>query len=1008
MSTCPKSQYLSTLSNGIIYIGTPTISSTAPQCSVLRGEPGSQVNPFPTFLDAVNHVNKQTSKESIALSFENFSSVSQKSATVIVIPNRVVAIINPTGNSVIPPIQISGSQNLKIHGITTPSITINGSQKDEQNIHISNSNILSKIIASSSLKSKINLVISECVLGSNEKNTGALLTLNSKDNSEIHSEIRNSTVNAEHQLHATMSANGNSTMTRKSTNNNVVSKGMKENVSGNATMSTAHDGNSYRTGASIPSSWRTRTVSGSGKFIKNHVNGTYNIQVSDAFTSNDVSSNGSVEVIAKNIISTISHKKTTTEEGDYMQANMTNQAKTSYNIDGHQLNLDGLSWNNISQKNASEFAVKFQNQDININNLNSSNVHNVVSSGTSKYDGQFLNSKLNVNSSTSSESSSPKTHSLFNYQQTDSSTMNLYRQNVILNYNGQIQGHTNNSTDSSEISVTDTGVQWNSPATVAVPLSINLSGKAKQTSKNINGTANTPYSPACNMNCSGNAQLQTQSQNASFQCCGSSINVTDNASYERLQNYCNFKGTGFTHQENVQGSGNFNLQSNSNKFKVAAAPSSSLFKCQYGGTSITTYGINGDSYEMDLSQPNTVGIQKTVSGQATATISASNVTTTTTVHPTSQVQNSQYKGSANVTNETSHCIKNIKDSSTSAEVSITDAAISSYQTLGSANVTFSSNGNSTSSNSSRALAASSVSENATSSGVSRNATISSKGTVCSANIEGDAQSNYISNGSIFTRTPGTSSNPTWNIKHTSSQPCSVVNSSSLSNHGGNPGYQISSTGKGQCSMTTTNNEENGSSSNTYSGVSHRQTNSSNTGGKNTYSGCIVNQSGCAFIDAPIECMNGTTLSTSGSTLVSNTNQPIVSALSNSDIKVQTSSIQHKPSKNKSSEASRITVTASVTLDVSSSANISATSIDSDAKTVVSSDSIRGEQASVVTLGTSSLQALQVGTTSITGDYENFTDVSAVTTSASNNIEGNSNFNGLLTTNPNTLTNSALP
>ena len=996
MSTCPKSQYLSTLSNEIIYVGTPTTSSTAPQCSVLRGEPGSQVNPFSTLSDAVNHINKRKYSGTITISCSTFSGA-KNSTTVIIIPNRVVAIINPTGNSVIPPIQISGSQNIKIHGITTSSITINGNQKDEQNIHISNSNILSKISASSSLKSKINLVISDCNLGSNEKNTGALLSFNSKDDSELSSEIRNSTVNAEYQLHASMSAMDNSSMNRKSINNKVVSKGMKENVGGTATMSTAHDGNSYRTGASIPSSWRTRTVSGSGKFIKNHVNGTYNIQVSDAFTSNDVSSNGSVEVIAKNIISTISHKKTTTEEGDYMQANMTNQAKTSYDIDGHQLNLDGLSWNNISQKNASEFAVKFHNQDINISNLISSNVHNVVSSGTSKYVGQFLNSKLNVNSSTSSESSGSKPTSLFNYEQNDSSIMDLFRQNVNINYNGQVQGHVNNSTDSSKISVADLAVKWNSDASNALPVNINTSGKAKQTYSNTNGTVNTPNSPAYSINCSGNSQLQTHSKNASLQSTGSSINVTDNASYERLQNNCNFQGTGFTHQENVQDSGNFNLQSNSNNFKVAAAPLSSLFKCQHGGTSITTYGINGDSYEMDLSQPNTVGIEETVSGQATANSSVSNITTTTTVHPTSQVQNSQYKGSTNVTNERSNSKKIFSDTPTKTSTP-TPISLQTQTYSENANVKSSFNGNTVENESSRTLNESNILDNANWSVISRNITISSKGTAFFTNIKDDAKTNYVSNGDVTNRKSEPSSKSTGAAtfvrNHTSSQSCSFTTSSCITDHGGNPGVAYSSTGEGQCSMTTTNNEENGSSLNTYTGMFYRQTNSSNTGGKNTYSGCTVNQSGCAFIDAPIECMNGTTLSTSGSTLVSNTNQPIVSASSKSNINVQTSSIRHKPS-----EASKITVTASVNLDDSSTVAFSASSIDSDAKTVVSSDSIRKEQA----LGTSSLQALQVGTTSITGKYENFTNVSALTTSASNKIDGKSTIEGNITANANIFT-----
>lgn len=997
MSTCPKSQYLSTLSNEIIYVGTPTTSSTAPQCSVLRGEPGSQVNPFSTLSDAVNHINKIKNFQTVSISFSSTLSAVKNSTTVIVIPNRVVAIINPTGNSVIPPIQISGSQNLKIHGITTPSITINGSQKDEQNIHISNSNILSKISTSSSLKSKINLVISECVLGSNEKNTGALLTLNSKDNSEIHSEIRNSTVNAEHQLHATMSANGNSTMTRKSTNNNVVSKGIKENVSGNATMSTAHDGNSYRTGASIPSSWRTRTVSGSGKFIKNHVNGTYNIQVSDAFTSNDVSSNGSVEVIAKNIISTISHKKTTTEEGDYMQANMTNQAKTSYNIDGHQLNLDGLSWNNISQKNASEFAVKFQNQDININNLNSSNVHNVVSSGTSKYDGQFLNSKLNVNSSTSSESSGSKPTSLFNYEQNDSSIMNLFRQNVNINYNGQIQGHVNNSTDSSEMSVADLAVKWNSDASNALPVNINTSGQAKQTYSNTNGTVNTPNSPAYSINCSGNSQLQTHSKNASLQSTGSSINVKDNASYERLQNNCNFQGTGFTHQENVQGSGNFNLQSNSNNYRVAAAPSSSLFKSQQGGTSITRYGINGDSYEMDLSQPNSVGIEETVSGQATTNSSVSNVTTTTTVHPTSQVRTSQYTNSASVTKETSNCKKDIKDSSTKNSETGEFSALWTYQTSEQATVSYKSNGNTTSSSSSRTLYDSNVSGSAISSGISRNATKSSKGTVCSANIEGDAQSSHISNGSIVTRTPGTLSKPTWKINHTSSRPCSLVNSSSIANHTGNPGYQINSTGTGQYSITTTNNEENGSSSNTYSGVSHRQTNSSNNGGKNTYSGSTVNQTGCAHVDALLE-LNGTTLSTSGSTLVSNTNQPVVNAF-NSAISLATSRVQNS-----------VPAESTISLDSSSSLDVASSIIDSDAGTVVkvggpqqnNSKAMKAVLAPVLEAAPRAAQ-VSVATASIKGDHKTFTNAPVISVSASNSIHAPATTEADIVQVPNTFT-----
>lgn len=1001
MLTCPKSQNLSTLSNGTIYVGAPT-SSTAPQCTMLRGEPGSRVNPFPTFYEAVSCINKIKNSSTITICCTGNPSGGE-STTVIVIPNNVTAITNPTGNSVIPPIQISGSQNLNIHGITTPSITINGSQKDVQNIQISNSNILSKISASSRLKSKVNLVISDCVLGSNEKNTGALLTLNSKDDSELHSEIRNSTANAEHQLGGNLSAIGNSIMTRKYTNNNIVSKGVKENVDGNATMSTANDGNSYRTGASIPSIWQNRTVTGSGKFIKNHVNGTYIIKVLDAFTSNNVSSNGSVKVTAKNIISTISHEKTTTEEGNYLTANMTNQAKTSYNIDGHQLNLDGLSWNNISQKNASEFAVKFHNHDINIHNLNSSNVHNVVSTGTSNYDGEFLNSKLNVNTSTASSSSSSstsKTTSLFNYQQNDSSQMNLSRQNVTINYNGQIQGHTNNSTDSSEMSVADTGVHWNSQSPYASPVSVNLSGNAKQKYYNTSGAKNTPNSLAYEANCSGNSQLQTQSQSSSFQSSGSSINVTDNAVYYRLQNNCNFQGTGFTHQENVQGSGNFNLQSNSNNYRVGAAPSSSLFKSQHSGTSTTHYEINGDSYEMDLSNTNAVGMQEEASGQATANSSTSNVSTIATIDSSSQLHTIDYKGSTNVTNERSNNKKNIKESPRQNPSSTKVLPIQSVNISENTNTTFSSTGSSTLSNSSRTVNTMSLSDNANYSRISRNGTITSLGSVSYSSVNDNAKYNYVSNGALITRVPNpdslsnTSATPTYELTHNSSQPCTTTDSSSISDHGGNPGNQISSTGTGQCHATTTNNEESNSSSNSYSGISHRQANSSQTGGINTYSRCTVNQSGCAIIDAPIKISSGTTLSTNSSTLVSNTNQPIVSALSNSNINIQTSSIQHKPSKNKSSEASRITLTASVTLDDSSTADISASNIESNAGTIIYSVPTRGEQASQVSLGT----------TAFTGAYGTVTNTN-VTTSESNRIDGNSTIEGDITTKPNTITSS---
>lgn len=998
MSTCPKSQYLSTLSNEIIYVGTPTTSSTAPQCSVLRGDPGSQVNPFLTLSDAVNHINKRKNSTPITICCTGgfvaaVDIPNPKSATVIVIPNNVTAITNPTGNSVIPPIQVSGSQNLKIHGITTPSITINGGQKDVQNIQISNSNIHSKISASSSLKSKINLVISDCNIGSNEKNTGALLSFNSKDDSELSSEIRNSTVNAEYQLHASMSAMDNSSMNRKSINNKVISKGMRENVGGTATMSTAHDGNSYRTGASIPSSWRTRTVSGSGKFIKNHVNGTYNIKVSDAFTSNDVSSNGSVEVTAKNIISTISHEKTTTEEGNYLTANMTKQAKTSYNIDGHQLNLDGLSWNNISQKNASEFAVKFHNHDINIKNLNSSNVHNVVSSGTSKYDGQFLNSKLNVNSSsTPSSSKSEQTSSLFHYQQSDSSIMDLSRQNVDINYNGQIQGHTNNSTGSSEMRVADSGVQWNSPSPFALPVNINTSGQAKQKYSNIGGAKNTPNSKAYQTNSSGNSQLETQSQNSSFESSGSSINVTDNAAYNRIQNNCNFTGFGFTQEENVQGSGNLNLQSNSNIYRVAAAPSSSLFKSQHGGTSTTNYEINGDSYDMDLTQPNALGMEETVSNQATANSFAFMVGTSATVHPTSQVQNSQYKGNANVTNERSNSKKIFSDTPTKTSTP-TPISLQTQTYSENANVKSSFNGNTVENESSRTLNESNVLDNANWSVISRNITISSKGTAFFTNIKDDAKTNYVSNGDVTNRKSEPSSKSTGTAtfvrNHTSSQSCSFTTSSCITDHGGNPGVAYSSTGEGQCSMTTTNNEENGSSLNTYTGISHRQTNSSQTGGKNTYSGCTVNQSGCAFIDAPMEIMSGTTLTTSGSTLVSNTIAPIVTA-SQSKMSVSTSSMEHKLSARATG-----TQTSTISLDGGSTIDAAASSIISDASIVVS--------AALSERSTAEEARVSFGTSNIGGNHGTFTNASVITTSESNIIKNPVTVSGNIVLLANTLT-----
>ena len=140
-----------------------------------------------------------------------------------------------------------------------------------------------------------------------------------------------------------------------------------------------------------------------------------------------------------------------------------------------------------------------------------------------------------------------------------------------------------------------------------------------------------------------------------------------------------------------------------------------------------------------------------------------------------QIQNSQYKGNANVTNERSNSKKIFSDTPTKTSTP-TPISLQTQTYSENANVKSSFNGNTVENESSRTLNESNVLDNANWSVISRNITISSKGTAFFTNIKDDAKTNYVSNGDVTNRKSEPSSKSTGTAtfvrNHTSSQSCS--------------------------------------------------------------------------------------------------------------------------------------------------------------------------------------------------------------------------------------------